>query len=417
MKKIFLSVLLIVVMAFGASTTMYGDPDPIAVSVAASDAINVKTLGAVGDGSTDDTIAFQNAITQSTALKKSIYVPYGEYIITQTLSLSDQLLFGEPSGAWSSDNNTLPTIKQTNVEANAVILNAGGSVSGLNFRYDNNMLGTPIQYAPTILLNGVGTRVSNIKIYGSWIGIDSAAGANTGRVVIEDIFISCAAYMGIRLDGGWDASTLHNIEVWAPGSIYNGYFGANGIGIQLEHNDGLRMSNTFVYGAGTGILIKQTGANGVWGNLTNVSTDFCAVGLRMLGTHHVTINGGSLWSHYTGLHLDGEYNEVNVVGTDIRSNGASAVLIDHSYAVNITGCNITRTYDAFEAPAVNIQGASYVVLDGNHLNAMAHGIVVGSQAYSVIITSNIINVTDNTGIGIVQQNPPCVPVVANNIIV
>jgi hypothetical protein len=47
--------------------------------------VNVKDFGAVGDGITDDTQAFLQAI----ATGKNLYIPYGEYKINQQLVLQD----------------------------------------------------------------------------------------------------------------------------------------------------------------------------------------------------------------------------------------------------------------------------------------------------------------------------------------
>ena len=53
--------------------------------------VNVRALGAKGDGSTDDTEAFRNAI----AANRAIYVPSGKYIVTDTLMLKpDTVLIG-----------------------------------------------------------------------------------------------------------------------------------------------------------------------------------------------------------------------------------------------------------------------------------------------------------------------------------
>lgn len=51
-----------------------------------SDWVNVKDLGAVGDGTTDDTAAIQQALNQ-VALGSTLYFPAGDYRITQTLML------------------------------------------------------------------------------------------------------------------------------------------------------------------------------------------------------------------------------------------------------------------------------------------------------------------------------------------
>jgi hypothetical protein len=53
--------------------------------------VNVRTLGAKGDGATDDTAAFRKAIAQS----RTVYVPSGFYIVSDTLELRpDTVLVG-----------------------------------------------------------------------------------------------------------------------------------------------------------------------------------------------------------------------------------------------------------------------------------------------------------------------------------
>lgn len=53
--------------------------------------VNVRSLGATGDGTTDDTAAFQKAIAQH----RAIYLPSGQYRVTDTITLrSDTVLIG-----------------------------------------------------------------------------------------------------------------------------------------------------------------------------------------------------------------------------------------------------------------------------------------------------------------------------------
>ena len=54
---------------------------------------NVKDFGAKGDGLTDDTLAFQNAINSSL----NVYIPNGEYVVNDTLNITNehQTIFGE----------------------------------------------------------------------------------------------------------------------------------------------------------------------------------------------------------------------------------------------------------------------------------------------------------------------------------
>jgi len=67
----------------------------VAVSAFSSDIVNVKTYGAVGDGTTNDTAAINAAITAA-GTNSSIFFPSGTYLVTSTLTmLSGQCFFGE----------------------------------------------------------------------------------------------------------------------------------------------------------------------------------------------------------------------------------------------------------------------------------------------------------------------------------
>ncbi len=53
--------------------------------------INIRDLGAIGDGTTDDTDAFKKAIAEH----RAIYLPSGQYRVTDTIALKpDTILIG-----------------------------------------------------------------------------------------------------------------------------------------------------------------------------------------------------------------------------------------------------------------------------------------------------------------------------------
>lgn len=61
--------------------------------------INVQLdFGAKGDGENDDTEAIKKAIDYAESEKKSVYIPEGEYIITETLFLKPTKIFGDGEG-------------------------------------------------------------------------------------------------------------------------------------------------------------------------------------------------------------------------------------------------------------------------------------------------------------------------------
>jgi hypothetical protein len=60
------------------------------------ESVSVKDFGAVGDGTTDDTAAIQAAITAAQINGQSVYLPAGNYLVSNTLTLSKQItLFGD----------------------------------------------------------------------------------------------------------------------------------------------------------------------------------------------------------------------------------------------------------------------------------------------------------------------------------
>ena len=62
--------------------------------------LNVKDFGAVGDNSTDDTDAFQNALDSAKVNGNRVIVPTGNYKITSTLTIEDGItLIGESLGS------------------------------------------------------------------------------------------------------------------------------------------------------------------------------------------------------------------------------------------------------------------------------------------------------------------------------
>ena len=59
--------------------------------------VNVKSFGATGNGGTDDTTAFENALAASS----EVFIPYGNYILSRTLTIKPgQKIFGN-AGSWS----------------------------------------------------------------------------------------------------------------------------------------------------------------------------------------------------------------------------------------------------------------------------------------------------------------------------
>lgn len=61
------------------------------INLKLEEVISVKDFGAVGDGSTDDTTAIQNAVDYATSVGGTVFVPKGYYIVSSTINIGLQV--------------------------------------------------------------------------------------------------------------------------------------------------------------------------------------------------------------------------------------------------------------------------------------------------------------------------------------
>lgn len=342
---------------------------------AASDvAISVRECGAIGDGKADDTAAFRKAIQQAREAGARVAVPKGSYRITGVLELKAQSLVGEVAGAWGADELSLPQIVLAGNESGFRLL-AGGSVHGLLLNHDWQG-NEPEQRAPSITLAGVGCRVSDVKIFGAWDAIWADPNTNPARSMISNIFIVNVHNVGIGMAGTYDVTWISNVEVWSPGSKL---FPKSGVGFLLGKNDMLLISNCFAFTAHTGFKLIEDypgieKPGGTWGTLTNCNTDFCSVGVEIVGKHSVSFAGGTYWNHWHGMIVKGSGAEVRVSGIELGANGGPALWVDGGKVVAVSGCQIRRTAQGFDAPALKITGGESMALSGCVISSSTKGI-------------------------------------------
>jgi len=131
--------------------------------------VNVRALGAKGDGQTDDTGAFLKAIAQGKTTGKHVYVPRGTYVISKPLTLENIAVSGPAAGAWPADIDALPAILPTHRDGPAFHLLAGGGLSGIDITY--RWKSEPASGPPAVLIGGIGVYVRNVRLRYPWDGI------------------------------------------------------------------------------------------------------------------------------------------------------------------------------------------------------------------------------------------------------
>jgi hypothetical protein len=161
-----------------------------AINEKLADVVSVKDFGAIGDGTTNDTAAFQAAVNAN----KAIYIPQGTYVLTSQISFANNSIsiIGDGIGVsvlkWTSAvsngfyglfTNTNVQVTIQNISIRTAVANGGNAI---NLTFSNS----PINDLPSLICRNVQiSYVNNATDY--WTnGIVLASAWN---VVIESTWI------------------------------------------------------------------------------------------------------------------------------------------------------------------------------------------------------------------------------------
>lgn len=366
---------------------------------------DVREYGAVGDGVTDDTQAFKDAVAAAEKDGLPVYVPAGSYEITDTITLNSVTMYGYETAAWTADSYDQPNINQGNMYAPLFDV-VGGSVAGLNIQSHGKAGDTDMQ--PTITITKTGGRVSNMRIHTPYIGIYTNDESNPGRCFIDNIFMVEAKEMGVFVAGTLDVPTLTNIEVWNPDETCP-------VAFKFGHNDDLRAVNLFAFNANVGFLIEETSTGSCWGSFSNCSVDYTSIGFKVAkGEHHLTIVGGTYWTHHLAIDVQPEFTGyLAASGCELKSNGDRTLRIQGGKAVTVTGSTFYHDFET-DAPAISISGGLAVTITGNSIYSRATAIeLMHRDTGAVTITDNSIY---TGGKEIIDRSKNCIVKLDNTVI-
>ena len=372
-------------------------------TVPPSNAVSVKTYGAAGNGSTDDTKAIQNAINA----QANVFLPKGTYIINQTLSMRSGVRIYGTNGA----------IIKAGASITGALLSQGtffslknvskSWITNIRFQPSASKAFTIASWANSAILldnssqNDVKYNFFDFKqpyatngIEGIWVTDNSSnnyIGYNTMNTVgfvyeagaSNNIFIrntiTNAHYLGIA--GYGNSTTACSNNQLLNNTITNsGYMGitdfknCNATYIAANYITGTGKSN--LYGDSFGI--SAVGVNTVitLNTLTDCQNQYIEVGGNSKTITHNTIND------VKGI-ADGFL--VNVTAAAGAGATVTTTTIDHN---TINGCNHAVAVIGNYNPSVSITNNSIN-------NPFCMGVYVNSNAtsYNIAITGNIISLT------------------------
>lgn len=264
-----------VLAATGATTAATYTPPTRARG---SSFINVANYGAVGDGATDCTTAFQNAINALPSGGGTVYVPPGDYVIDPTRNVrlrskmhlkihSDARLRAKRNSADRA--YVLMVYKVSDVEI------SGGQIIGDRY----NHLGTTGEWGHGIMVRGSSrVTVRDIRLSDCWgdgMSIGGAMVEGAPTIPCNDVVV-CNVVSTNNRRQGLTIGCSRGVKVYdSEFSNSNGIAPQAGIDIEPDKNDLLTTDSVHIENC----LIRNNKGNGIvaYKRVTNVTVKKCTV--------------------------------------------------------------------------------------------------------------------------------------------
>lgn len=286
----------------GYSVVGIGTVAAIAVVILASGAVGAATgeysvtdFGAVGDGQTDDTAAFQKALDAAGATGGVVKVPAAKFLIKGTLTIPADVTL---EGAWraparspqSKGSTLLVTAGKGEPEGTPFLsMSECSMLNGLVIHYpEQEDKNPPHAYPWTVRGQGDNITILDTLMTNPYQAVDF--GTNPcGRHLISRLYVQ-ALYRGIVVDKCFDIGRIENVHVWpfwSTSGPARDFTMQQGIAFIFGRTDWEYVSNSFCIGYSVGFLFKAF--NDGPGNvlLTQSGSDVgpCAVRVENVQAH------------------------------------------------------------------------------------------------------------------------------------
>lgn len=276
---------------------MNGSPVPAAEpSATGLDGLNVRSFGAVGDGKTDDTAAFQKAMDASAGAGGGVvFVPRGNYYFAGHLNVPAAVTL---QGIWQSvpahngirdrglpkptdDGTTFLVTEGAGKEDGSafITLNTNSTLKGVVLYYpDQKTDEAPAAYPYAIAMRGKNPAVLAVEMLNPYNGIDAT---RNERHLIRDVH-GQPLRRGIYVDAIYDIGRIENVHFnpwWSNRPKLFQWQMQNGEAFVFGRTDWQYVYNTFCFGYAVGYKFIQTKAGVCNGNFSGIGADDCYTAL------------------------------------------------------------------------------------------------------------------------------------------
>lgn len=257
--------------------------------------INVKKMGAAGDGKKDDTRAFRNAI-QACAPGGTVLVPEGIYRLTDTVMITQNGVCIHGAGTGKTTLHIEKGLEELYPRYNENTRQTAWSWSGAMLLFSGNVSGCGVQDL-TILFpddawsnhdfhekayNAIGFSdgahdnwVKNVRITGPDVGIWIEGSAH--HITAEDWILDfgpqrkqqhISGHHGLNIYGGYnlfqrfriEGKFWHDLSVESANSVHNVFRSGSGTDLCIDHHNHAQRNNLFTnLNAGLGTRLYFSG--------------------------------------------------------------------------------------------------------------------------------------------------------------
>lgn len=258
--------------------------------------LNVKDYGAVGDGQTDDTAAFQKALDAAgSSDTQTVFAPRGNYCFNGSLNMPQGVTL---KGVWESvpahngirnpgmpkptDNGTTFLVYGGSGKPEDpafLTLNTNCTLKGVCLYYPEQKTDdVPVEYPYAVAMRGKNPAILDCELLNPYKGIDAS---QNERHLIRNIS-GQPLRLGVFVDAIYDIGRIENVHFnpwWSMKPKLFGWQMENGEAFVFGRTDWQYVHNTFAFGYNVGYRFIET-KNGVCnGNFLGIGADDCYTAL------------------------------------------------------------------------------------------------------------------------------------------
>jgi hypothetical protein len=317
-----------------------------------ADSLNAADFGVVGDGTTDDTDAFQMAVWTAAQVGKVLHVNNGRFRFTRPITSSRGVrIWGQGCEPMASNPNPVSDIGSgtwfhfDHAGEGFVFGHVASFATGFEYVGIGHIRSQPSPHDPSfealnygfdIVLNNTEIWIDRVIFLTSSRGIQMPHGA-AGRLRIGSIS-GQPLICGIDIVESYDVTSFNHIHfwpMWSNNPIVLSWMATRSIAIKTGRCDGLVGTNLFVFGYHIGHQIYGIPAGTTLrAQIVNAYFDLCVVGVQVAPS----VGTGGAGSTYGAI----------VTYTNYVSSGPEWHLAD-CVAVAVWGADCDLTFTNFES--------------------------------------------------------------------